>query len=104
MDFQCRMRENDDSAPFDVATGRYIPRDPELGHKRAVISGTLPKAPWRHGATGETTVIPHGTLPGSTQVLQRVEYASRHDFDRTKPPPRKKYAEEHIWKNASRTG
>merc|ERR1712194_861729 len=48
-DFQARMRENDSSPPFDVTTGCYVPRDNEIGTKRAMMSGTLGKAPWRHG-------------------------------------------------------
>lgn len=102
-EFQVRMRENDDTPAYDVVTGTYMPRDPEIGHRRACMSGTLGKAPWRHGALGETTVVPHGGLPGSTQVLQRVEYGSKYDFNLTRPPPRSKICENQVWKNASRT-
>lgn len=102
-DFQARMRENDCSPPYDVVTDTYMTRDPEIGLKRACISGTLGKAPWRHGASKETNIVPHGHLPGTTQMLNSVDYSSKYDFDRTKKPPKSKMCESHIWKNASRT-
>lgn len=102
-DFQARMRENDDSPPYDVATGLYLPRDHEIGLKRAGFSGTLGKAPWRHGSTGETMLKPDGTLPGHAKLMSSTEYASNLDFDRTRQPPKSKQTESHIHKNASRT-
>jgi len=102
-DFQTRMRENDCSPPYDVVNDTYVTRDPEIGLKRACLSGTLGKAPWRHGASKETNVVPHGHLPGHTQMLASVDYSSHHDFDRTKKPPRSKICETHVWKNATRT-
>jgi len=102
-EFQSRMRENDCSPPYDVTHDTYLTRDPEIGHKRACMSGTLGKAPWRHGAGKETIVVPHGSLPGSTQMLASIDYASKYDFDRTRGPPRSKICEAQLWKNASRT-
>eukprot|EP00927_Polykrikos_kofoidii_P065920 TRINITY_DN61612_c0_g1_i1.p1 TRINITY_DN61612_c0_g1~~TRINITY_DN61612_c0_g1_i1.p1 ORF type:complete len:1264 (+),score=225.38 TRINITY_DN61612_c0_g1_i1:180-3971(+) len=106
-EFQARMRENDSSPPYDVATGTYMIRDPEVGQKRACMSGTLGRAPWRHGARGDTTAVPLGQLPGSkldrTQAMQAVEYPSRADFDRTKPPPKSRNTESQLFKSSSRS-
>jgi len=106
LEFQSRMRENDSSPPYNVARGLYLPRDREVGQKRACMSGTLGRAPWQHGSTGETKSIPLGSLPGSTMGRTKshgtVQYMSTKDFDRTRPPPQRRNIEAHIWKNASR--
>jgi len=102
-DFQARMRENDASAPYDAATQLYVIRDPEVGEKRACMSGTLGKAPWRHGGQKDTSVVPTGALPGSKRIQQTVAYSSDRDFDLTRMPPRAKATESQVWKNASRS-
>jgi hypothetical protein len=106
-ELQVRMRENDSSAPYNVQLGTYMPREHELGTKRACMSGTLGKAPWQHGSKGDVTNVPRGHQNGSklamTQAMQTVEYPSRHDFNTTRLPPNSLVAESHIWKNASRT-
>lgn len=91
VEFQARLRDNDTSAPFDVATGGYIKRDPDIGKKSAVQSGTLRRAPWRHEASQQP----------SKPV--RFEYVSTNDFDATRMPGKTIHTESHLWKNASRT-
>lgn len=91
VEFQARMRENDTSAPFDVSTGGYIKRDPNIGTKLAVQSGTLQRAPWRHGATD---------MPAKPVHFQ---YVSNNDFNATRMPGKSIHNESHVWKNASRT-
>merc|ERR1711972_1165710 len=113
-DFQARLRENDGAPPYDVATGTYMPRDHEvgllrdheIGGKRALFSGTLGKAPWLHGSSGDTHVIPRGTLPGQssmTALKHPVEYVCEMDFNLTRQPPGAKHLEGQLHKNASRT-
>merc|ERR1712187_385134 len=105
-ELQARMRENDGAPPYDVALDTYLPRDHEIGMKRALFSGTLGKAPWQHGTTGDTNVIPRGTLPGqtaATALRHPVEYVSDLDFNLTRPPPGVRHLEAQIYKNASRT-
>jgi len=89
-EFHCRLRENDCSAPYDVTTGGYVPRDSSVGTKTACMSGKLGKAPWRHGAEIDRTA----PLP--------PQYVSPHNFDLTRPPPTSKACEAHLSKSASR--
>jgi len=107
LEMQSRLRENDGSPPYNVQTGLYIPRDLEVGVKRACMSGTLGKAPWQHGSTKDLKSVPKGSLPGSSlarsKSQQTVHYMSSADFDNTRPPPQRKNIEAHIWKNASRS-
>jgi hypothetical protein len=91
VEFQARMRENDSSAPFDVATGGYIARDHQIGMKLAHQSGTLRRAPWRHEA---------GAQPAKPK---NFEYVSHCDFNATRMPGKSIHNESHVWKNASRT-
>jgi len=91
VEFQARMRDNDTSAPYDVSTGGYIKRDPDIGTKRAVLSGTLKRAPWRHEAAQQPAKPVH------------FEYVSNNDFDATRMPGKSIHDESHLWKNASRT-
>merc|ERR1712070_1219367 len=65
LEMQSRLRENDGSPPYNPQTGLYIPRDAEIGDKRACTSGTLGKAPWQHKSSGDTRSVPKGSLPGS---------------------------------------
>jgi len=95
-EFQARLRENDTAAPFDVATGGYIKRDPNIGMKLAVQSGTLQRAPWRH----ESSSLSHSVSPAKPK---NFEYASHNDFNATRMPGRSLHNESHVWKNASRT-
>merc|ERR1711879_847793 len=85
------MRENETSAPFDVSTGGYIKRDSNIGMKCAVQSGTLKRAPWRHGAAEQPAQPKHFT------------YVSQNDFNATRMPGKTIHTESHVWKNASRT-
>jgi len=93
VEFQARMRENDSSAPYDVATGGYIKRDPncQVGMKLAVQSGTVLRAPWRHNAH---------EMPAKPT---RFEYVSHNDFNATRMPGKTIQNESHVWKNNSRT-
>lgn len=91
LEFHARMRDNDSSPPFDVATGGYIKRDPNIGKKLAVQSGTLDRAPWRHESA---------TLPAKPV---RFQYVSNNDFNATRMPGKSIHNESHVWKNASRT-
>jgi len=92
-EWQARLRENDGSPPYEVHTGTYLPRDPEVtqGMKRAVSSGTLGKAPWQHKAASFE----------ATKTLGN--YQSAKDFNLTRPPAQKKVSESHVCKNASRS-
>eukprot|EP00929_Paragymnodinium_shiwhaense_P000630 TRINITY_DN100879_c0_g1_i1.p1 TRINITY_DN100879_c0_g1~~TRINITY_DN100879_c0_g1_i1.p1 ORF type:complete len:1263 (-),score=318.34 TRINITY_DN100879_c0_g1_i1:269-4057(-) len=108
LEFAGRMRENDSSPPYDVMHGTYMRRDPEIGMKRACMSGTLGKAPWKHGGSkGDLTSKPKGGLPGSklhnTQAMNAVTYMSNSDFNLTRPPQQRKNAEAQIFKSASRS-
>jgi hypothetical protein len=91
VEFQARMRENDSAAPYDVATGGYIRRDDGIGLKRAVQSGTLLRAPWRHEAAAQPAKPKH------------FSYVSQNDFQCTRMPGKTLHTESHVWKNASRT-
>merc|ERR1719487_2310615 len=90
VEFQARLRENDSSAPYDVASGGYIKRDPNIGKKMAVQSGKLGRAPWRHGATE----------PG--QPKPNFQYVSQADFSTIRNPGKSIHDESHVWKNATR--
>mmetsp|Transcript_1202 Transcript_1202/g.4941 ORF Transcript_1202/g.4941 Transcript_1202/m.4941 type:complete len:1253 (-) Transcript_1202:146-3904(-) len=93
MQWHGRLRENDSSPPFDVNTGTYMPRDKDggSGMKRSLTSGTLGKAPWRHGADS------------FEKTKEAGNYVSERDFNTTKPPESRRHNESHVWKNASRT-
>lgn len=91
VEFQARMRDNDTSAPYDVATGGYIQRDHNIGMKLAVQSGTLHRAPWRHRSEQQPA------------KPVRFEYVSHNDFDATRMPGKSIHDESHVWKNNSRT-
>lgn len=91
VEFQARLRENDTSAPYDVASGGYIKRDPNIGKKMAVQSGTLGRAPWRHGAT-----------EGFQHKQKGSQYVSQADFSTIRNPGKSIHDESHLWKNATR--
>jgi len=97
LEWHARLRENDDAAPFDVCTGGYVRRDPEVGTgtKRSRMNGTLARAPWRHDGTSKH-------FASATSKVQ-VEYSSKKDFDGLSRPPGHRVVESHLWKSASRT-
>jgi len=97
LEFQARLRENDDNAPFDVTTGGYIRRDPEVGtgNKRSRMNGSLARAPWRHDGTSKH-------FASATSKVQ-VDYGSHKDFNGISQPPGSRVVETHLWKSASRT-
>lgn len=71
-EWHARLRENDSSPPYEAVTG------------------TLKKAPWRHGA------------PPLSETQKAGNYMSAKDFNLTKPPGGKRHNESHVWKNNSR--
>jgi len=90
-EWHARLRENDSSPPFEPVTGTYLKRDPEVGMgKRSATSGTLGKAPWRHGARP------------FEETQKQGNYMSVKDFNNTKPPAPKRVNESHVWKKNSR--
>eukprot|EP00747_Dinoflagellata_sp_TGD_P082080 gnl/TRDRNA2_/TRDRNA2_161555_c0_seq1.p1 gnl/TRDRNA2_/TRDRNA2_161555_c0~~gnl/TRDRNA2_/TRDRNA2_161555_c0_seq1.p1 ORF type:complete len:1287 (-),score=243.40 gnl/TRDRNA2_/TRDRNA2_161555_c0_seq1:52-3912(-) len=89
IEFQARLRENHASPPFDVSTGAYRPRDPNVGTKAGSLSGKLGKAPWRHG-------------PENSSTQKMAFYPSHHDFNTTRAPPKSRAREDFVVKNATR--
>lgn len=92
-EWQARLRENDGSPPFNVGTGAYVARDPNIGTRRARFSGKLTKAPWQHGAECDTRTM---------RAMARGMYPSNSDFNLTRPPPKSKITEMQLSKSASR--
>lgn len=91
-EWQARLRENDSSPPYEVNTGTYLPRDPEAGSglKRSLTSGTLKKAPWRHGAA---------PFEDTKEV---ASYVSAKNFDSTGRRPGMKHDESQVSKRPQR--
>lgn len=90
--WHARLRENDQSPPYCALSGTYLKRDPEVGvHERALMSGTLGKAPWQHCAEA------NGCAAGGRS------YPSTQDFNVTRSPAKSRQCEEHLHKNASRS-
>jgi len=97
LEWHARLRENDDTAPLDVYTGAYIKRDPNAGTgvKTSCMSGSLPKAPWRHEGNIRSL---------ATATSKSVTYVSNHNFYGGSKPPKSRFCEDQLWKSASRTG
>lgn len=98
-EFQARLRENDQSAPFDVSTGGYIKRDPDVGLKKAQLSGTLGKAPWQH----DNTILQKTRPKPQNQPVHFTQYVSNNNFNHSCKLANPTYTESHVVKNATRS-
>lgn len=98
-EFQARLRENDQSAPYDVSTGGYIKRDPDVGLKKSQLSGTLGKAPWQH----DNTILQRTRVKPKSEPKHFTKYVSSNNFDHSCKLANPTHTESHVWKNATRT-
>jgi len=96
-EWHARLRENDDSAPYNAQTGCYLLRDKKFCTRLGKFSGQLGPQPWRHASQKYMD-----TMDATQFGKYEKTYASMVDFERHRMPPETTALEDFLHKDPSR--